>query len=80
MTRAMMQRTIAPAVYDATAVLACDRGPGPATVALRRMVMGWIARGPAAALLFAILGTLIGLLSRRFLPTRSIFELMGSLG
>jgi hypothetical protein len=30
----------------------------------------------AAALVFAALGTLLGFLSRRYLPTRSIFELM----
>jgi hypothetical protein len=45
-------------------------------VALRRMMMRWIASGPPAALLFGILGALMGLVSRFLLPTRSIFELM----
>jgi hypothetical protein len=51
-------------------------GPWAPTVALGIMLMRWVYRGPAAALVFAALGVLIGLLSRRYLPTRSIFELM----
>jgi hypothetical protein len=55
---------------------ALDDGPWAATVALRDVVMGWMRRGPAAAGVFAVLGLLLGLLSRHYLPTRSIFELM----
>lgn len=51
-------------------------GPWAATVALRRVVMGWIHGGPISALAFAGLALLLGLLSRRYLPTRSIFDLM----
>jgi hypothetical protein len=63
-----------PAAHSAAGGI--DDGPWPATVALGDVVMGWIHRGSAAALAFAVLGALLGLISRRYLPTRSIFELM----
>lgn len=64
------------ALVTAVSAEDCRVGPWAATLALRNVVMGWIGRGMATALVFAALGTLLGFLSRRYLPTRSIFELM----
>jgi hypothetical protein len=55
---------------------ALHEGPWAPTVALANVLMRWVSKGPVTALVFAALGVLIGLLSRRYLPTRSIFELL----
>jgi hypothetical protein len=74
MKEVQMARSIDP--YRQAVPTDADSAPWAATVAMRSMVMGWIHRGPAAALVFAALGLLLGLLSRHHLPTRSIFDLM----
>ena len=48
---------------------------GRQTATVAEVLERWIVSGPMAAIVLMAIGALLGLLSRKYLPTQSIFQL-----